>query len=153
MDDVEMICLPDDVCAEISSVKWIKELHEDIYTLPEITQCLADQVVKEETSKIDPVGYQKKGKKGAWGPVLVEKKLVKLTLLAIRKRERKGPEVQCWSRRESQECKRMGEECLRRPKTRKRRLIWRQPNLPLIILSPSYLILIFCIYPRTPVFA
>jgi hypothetical protein len=73
MDDVEMICLPDDVCAEISSVKWIKELPEDIYTLLEMTQCPADQVVKEETSKTDPVGCQKKGKNRAW--------------------------VQCWSRR------------------------------------------------------
>jgi hypothetical protein len=37
MDDVEMVCLPDDVCAEISSGKWIKDLPEDIYTLPKMT--------------------------------------------------------------------------------------------------------------------
>jgi hypothetical protein len=74
MDDVEMVCLPDDVCAEISSAFLIK-----------------------------------------WW----RKKLVKLTLLAVRRRKRKGPGVQCWLRRESQEDRKMGEQCLKRPKTEK----------------------------------
>jgi hypothetical protein len=75
VEDVEMVCLADEVCAEISSGKWLKDIPEDIYTLPNMEQCPVDQVVVEkEVMKHEPADGKKKVKKENWGPVLVEKR-------------------------------------------------------------------------------
>jgi hypothetical protein len=48
VEDVEMVCLPDEIYAEISSGKWLKDLPEDIYTLPDMEQCPAPQMGVEK---------------------------------------------------------------------------------------------------------
>jgi hypothetical protein len=63
-DDVEMVCLPENICIEISNEKWVKKLPEDIYTLPDMNQTLADQVMEEEANKVAPGCGQRKEKKG-----------------------------------------------------------------------------------------
>jgi hypothetical protein len=65
-DDVEMIYLPDNICAKISNEKWMKDVPEDIYTLPDMTQISADQVMDKESNKTVPVCFQTKGRKGNW---------------------------------------------------------------------------------------
>jgi hypothetical protein len=36
LDDVEMVCLPKNFCAEISGEKWTEGLPKDIYSLPDM---------------------------------------------------------------------------------------------------------------------
>jgi hypothetical protein len=48
VEDVEMVCLPDEIYAEISSGKWLKDLPEDIYTLPDMEQCSAPRMGVEK---------------------------------------------------------------------------------------------------------
>jgi hypothetical protein len=74
LEDVEMVCLPDNICVEISKQKWVKELPKDIYTLPDMNQVSANQLMGEESSKTVHDGFQTKSKKGNWGPVLAEKR-------------------------------------------------------------------------------
>jgi hypothetical protein len=63
-DDVEMVCLPKNICAEISNEKWVKRRLEDIYTLPDMNHTLADQVMEEGPSKVAPGCDQRKENKG-----------------------------------------------------------------------------------------
>jgi hypothetical protein len=63
-DDVEMVCLLENICAEISNEKWVKKLLEDIYTLPDMNQTSADQVMEEEANKATLGCVQRKEKKG-----------------------------------------------------------------------------------------
>jgi hypothetical protein len=48
VEDVEMVFLSDEVCAKISSGNLLKDLPEGIYTLSDMEQCPADQMVVEK---------------------------------------------------------------------------------------------------------
>jgi hypothetical protein len=63
-DDVEMVYLLENICAEISNEKWVKKLLEDIYTLPDMNQTSVDQVMEEEANKATLGCVQRKEKKG-----------------------------------------------------------------------------------------
>jgi hypothetical protein len=55
VEDVEMVFLSDEVCVEISSGNLLKDLLEGIYTLSDMEQCPADQmVVEKEAMKSEP---------------------------------------------------------------------------------------------------